>query len=66
MNQKLLLLIKKHSDTSIEQTRNRPQETLEFKLNKQLVTFAFSPPMNLSQERKWLLAVIFLKHPTQF
>ena len=34
MNKELLLLIKKHTDTLIENTKTRPQETLEFKMNK--------------------------------
>ena len=57
MNNELLLLIKKHTDTLIEQTRTKPQETLEFKLNKQTQTFSFNPPINLVEEGKWLLAV---------
>ena len=57
MNNELLLLIKKHTDTLIEQTKTKPQETLEFKLNKQTQTFSFSPPINLVEEGKWLLAV---------
>ena len=57
MNNELLLLIKKHTDTLIEQTKTKPQETLEFKMNKQMQTFSFSPPMNLIEECKWLLAV---------
>ena len=57
MNNELLLLIKKHTDTLIEQTRTKPQETLEFKMNKQMQTFSFSPPINLIEEGKWLLAV---------
>ena len=57
MNNELLLLIKKHTDTLIEQTKTKPQETLEFKMNKQLQTFSFSPPINLLEEGKWLLAV---------
>ena len=57
MNNELLLLIKKHTDTLIEQTKTRPQETLEFKMNKQLQTFSFSPPINLIEEGKWLLGV---------
>ena len=36
MNNKLLILIKKHTETLIEQTKTKPQETLEFKLNKQM------------------------------
>ena len=57
MNNELLLLIKKHTDTLIEQTRTKPQETLEFKMNKQRQTFLFNPPINLIEEGKWLLAV---------
>ena len=57
MNNELLLLIKKHTDMLIEQSKTKPQETLEFKMNKQMQTFSFSPPINLFEEGKWLLAV---------
>ena len=57
MNNELLLLIKKHTDTLIQQTKTKPQETLEFKMNKQMQTFLFNPPINLVEEGKWLLAV---------
>ena len=57
MNNELLLLIKKHTDTLIEQTKTKPQETLEFKMNKQMQTFSFNPPINLLEEGRWLLAV---------
>ena len=57
MNNELLLLTKKHTDTLIEQTKTKPQETLEFKVNKQMQTFSFNPPINLVEEDKWLLAV---------
>ena len=57
MNNDLLLLIKKHTDTLIENTKTKPQETLEFKMNKQMQTFSFNPPINLVEEGKWLLAV---------
>ena len=57
MNNELLLLIKKHTDTLIEQTKTKPQETLEFKMNKQRQTFSFNPPIKLVEEDKWLLAV---------
>ena len=57
MNDELLLLIKKHTDTLIEQTKTRPQETLEIKMNKQRRTFSFNPPINLFEESKWLLAI---------
>ena len=57
MNNELLLLIKKHTDTLIEQTKTKPQGTLEFKMNKQSQTFSFNPPINLIEEGKWLIAV---------
>ena len=57
MNNELLLLIKKHTDTLIEQTKTKPQGTLEFKLNKQMHTFSFNPPINSVEEGKWLIAV---------
>ena len=38
MNTELLLLIKKHTDPLIEQTKTKLQETLEFKMNKQMQT----------------------------
>ena len=56
MNNELLLLLKNHTDTLIEQTKTRPQETFEFKMNKQMQTFSFNPSINISEEGKWLLA----------
>ena len=53
----MLLLIKKHTDTLIEQTKTKPQETLGFKMNKQRQIFLFNPPINLVEEGKWLMAV---------
>ena len=61
MNDELLLLIKKHTDTLIEQTKTQPQETLEFKMNKQKQTFSFNPPINLLEEGKWLLGSSFFE-----
>ena len=57
MDNELLLLIKKHTDTLIKQTKTKPQETLDFKLDKKRQTFSFNPPINLIEEDKWLLAV---------
>ena len=39
MNNELLIFIKKHTDMLIQQTKTRPQETLEFKINKQKQIF---------------------------
>ena len=61
MNNELLLLIKKHTDTLIEQTKTRPQEPLQFKMNKQMQTFSFNPSINLVEEGKWLLGVSSLE-----
>ena len=40
MKNELLLLINKHTDTLIEQTK--PQETLDFELIKQMESFFFT------------------------
>ena len=61
MNKELLLLIKKHTNTLIMQTRTKPQETLEFKMNKQMQTFSFNPPINLIEEDKWLVGMTLLE-----
>ena len=57
MNNELLLLFEKHTDTLIEQAKTKPQETLEVKMNKQMQTFSFDPAINLVEEGNWLLAV---------
>ena len=57
MINELLLFIKKHTDTLIEQTKSQPQETVEFEMNKQMQTFSFNPPINLIDESKWFLGV---------
>ena len=44
MNNELLLLIKKHTDTLIEQTKTRPQDTVDFLMDKQMEKFSFNPP----------------------
>ena len=41
----------------MEQTKTKPQETLEFKMNEQKQTFSFNPTINLVEEGKWLLGV---------
>ena len=50
--------LKEHTEVLIEQTRSRPQETFEFELNRQMEFISFNPPLNLSEEGKWLLAVV--------
>ena len=39
----------------IEQTKTKPQETLEIKMNTQSETFFINPSMNLCDEGKWIL-----------
>ena len=53
----MLLAIEKHTDTLIQQTKTKPQETPEFRLNKQMQFLSFDSPINLIKEGKWLLAV---------
>ena len=40
----------------IGQTKTKPQETLDFNINKQMESFSFHPPKNLWGEGRWLLA----------
>ena len=61
MNIELLLLMKKHTDTLIEHTKSRPQETFEFKMYKQTQIFSFNPPIGLVEEGKWFLGVTSLE-----
>ena len=57
MNNEFLRLIEKHTDTIIEQTKTKPQKTLEFKVKKQMQLFSIYLPIKLVEEGKWLLAV---------
>ena len=61
MNNELLLLNKKHTDTLIQQTRTKPQETLEFKMIRSKQTFSFNPPLKLIEEGKCLLGLTSLE-----
>ena len=53
----MLLLLKKVNDILIEQTKTRPQETLEFQMDTQMQNFSFSPPIYSVEKGKWLLGV---------
>ena len=53
----MLLLTRRHADALTDQTKAKPQETLDSKLNKQMDISSISPPLKLSEEGKWLLAV---------
>ena len=61
MSNDWLLSNKKDTDTWIEQTKTKPQQTFELKLNKQRETFSFSPPINLIEEGNWMIAVTFFE-----
>ena len=53
MNNEVPFLIKKQTATLVEQKKTKPQETLEFKMNKQMQTFSFIPSILLFEEGKW-------------
>ena len=57
MNNELLLLTKKYTDTLIKETKKKPQETLEFKMTQGKQMFSFNPPINLVEDGKWLVGV---------
>ena len=61
-----LLLIKNYTKTIIEQTKTKPKAALEFKLEKQMVTFSFSPTENFSEEGIWLRAVTSFEASNSF
>ena len=61
MKNELLVLIKKRTDILIQQTKTKPQETLEYKMVRSKQTFSFNPPINLVAEGKWLLGVTSLE-----
>ena len=46
-----------NTDTLKEQTKTKPQETLEVEMIKQMEILSFNPLIKLSSE-KWLLAMI--------
>ena len=55
----LLLSITKNCETLIEQTHRKPEETLEFKMNKSREIFHFNPPIQVKEE--WMLGLIDLE-----
>ena len=52
MNDELLLLVKKHTDMVIENTKTHPQDTVEYKMNTRLQSFSFNLPIKLVEEGK--------------
>ena len=61
MKNELSLLNKKRTDTLIQQTKTKPEETLEFKMIRSKQTFSFNPPINSVVEGKWSLGVTSLE-----
>ena len=55
----LLLSITKNCETLIEQTHRKPEETLEFKMNKSRETFHFKPPIQIKGD--WMLGLTDLE-----
>ena len=53
----LLLLIKKKRTDRFNEQRKKPKEKFKYKPNKQIGTFSFSPPINLTEEGKHLSVV---------
>ena len=55
----LLLSIAKSNLDIVENTLSKPQETLEFKMNKQKESFSFDIPLDLSEQ--WMMGVTSLE-----
>ena len=55
----LLLSIAKSNQEIVENTHSKPQETLEFKMNKQKESFSFDIPLELPE--KWMMGVTSLE-----
>ena len=55
--QPIVTFNEKHTDVFIEQTRKRPQQTLDNIFNTKMEKFSISTPLNFSDEGNWLLAV---------
>ena len=55
----LLLNIAKSNLDIVENTLSKPQETLEFKMNKQKESFSFDIPLDLPEQ--WMMGVTSLE-----
>ena len=55
----MLLSITKNCETLIEQTHRKPEETLEFKLNKSRERFHFKPPIQIKGD--WMIGLTDLE-----
>ena len=57
--QDLLLSKTKNCKTLIKQTHTKPEETLEFKMNKPRETFHFNPPIQVKED--WMIGLTDLE-----
>ena len=55
----LLLSITKNCETLINQTHRKPEETLEFEMDKSKQTFHFNPPIPI--EGSWMISLTSLE-----
>ena len=55
----LLLSIAKSNQEIVENTHSKPQETLEFKMNKQKESCSFDVPLELPEQ--WMMGVTSLE-----
>ena len=55
----LLLSITKNCEKLVEQTHKKPEETLEFKMNKSKGTFHFNPPIQIKGD--WMIGLTDLE-----
>ena len=55
----LLLSITKNCETLIKQSHTKPEETLEFKMNKPTETFHFRPPIQI--KAVWMIGLTSLE-----
>ena len=55
----LLLSIAKSNQEIVENTHSKPQETLEFKMNKQKESFSFDVPLEMPEQ--WMMGVTSLE-----
>ena len=53
----LLIPKTKNCQNAFDQTKTKPQVTLEFTMDKQMQTFSFNPPIKLSEPIKCLLSL---------
>ena len=59
IQESLLLSIAKSNQEIVENKHSKPQETLEFKMNKQKESFSFDIPLDLPEQ--WMMGVTSLE-----